>query len=171
MAVDTERLVSVDKAAEHPALELFNLEHISKALRASSWSVNAEMAILTRIAQDRKVNARVSMEAADRIRQIVKESAILSGYIRRLSVSKEHLIDESGRTITSTRISSDQFLAAADTEGASTLDKLEAGLEISAKQPQLNAERRTLRLIPAANADGETNGNLRSPKSTNGGDE
>ncbi len=144
--METERLVAVDSAVDHPALGLFHLENISEALKEASWNVKREMALLTRIALDPKVNARVSMEASDRIRAIVKESAIMEGYIQRLSMSQEHLTDANGQTITSTRISRDRFLAGADP--ASTLSKLEAGLKIQEKQPQLNAERRTPRLIP-----------------------
>lgn len=150
--METERLVAVDPKV-HPALGLFHLDNISAALKEASWDVKREIALLTRIAEDRKVNARVSMEAAERIRSIVKDSAILHGYIQRLSMSQEHLTDANGQTITSTRISSDQFLSKKHGDPDSTLAKLEAGLEIHKKQPQLNAERRTLRLIPAANAD------------------
>lgn len=150
--METERLVAVDPKV-HPALGLFHLDNISAALKASSWNVNQEVALLTRIALDKKVNARVSMEAADRIRQIVKESAILHGYIQRLSVSQEHLTDASGHVTTSTRISSNQFLSKKHDDPTSTISMLEAGLEIHKKQPQLNAERRTLRLIPADSAD------------------
>ena len=150
--MDTERLVVAPGKAP-PALGLFLLDEISAALENASWDVKQEVALYVKIAQSDGVNARVRLEAAEKIRQITKESAILQGYIQRLSMSQEEITDADGHTITSTRISGDRFM----TDPDSTLAKLQAGTELHAKHPQLNDDRRAPRLTPKPEGESDAN--------------
>lgn len=144
-ATDTRIVESeIDKAPE--ALGLFLLPQISDAMQAVTWDVKAEIGLLAEIAQDSNIRAAVRMDAAQRIREIVKDGAILSGYIRSVMMTAEQHGDAGNITVS---VTGDRFLGSQ----AETLRKLEEGLALHAKQPQLNAGRRAPRLVPVAGGD------------------
>ena len=138
-----ERLIDaeVGQLKAPVALEMFLLPNISDAMLAVAWDVKAEIGLLSEIAQDEGTRASVRMDAAQRIREIVKEGAILSGYIRSVMMTSEQATDTGNITVS---VTGDRFLGDAD----ETLRKLEEGMALHAKQPQLNAGRRAPRLRP-----------------------
>ena len=136
-----ERLVADEISKAPVALELFLLPQISDAMQAVTWDVRAEIGMLAEIAQDTNVRAAVRMDAAQRIREIVKEAAVLSGYIRSVMMTSEHQADAGSITVS---VTGDRFLG----DHEETLRKLQEGMALHAKQPQLNAGRRAPRLVP-----------------------
>lgn len=136
-----ERLVVADTEKTPAALGLFVLDNISDAMLANQWDVQREFRMLAEIATDSKVRAAVRMDAAQRMRNIAKEGAILSGYIRAFEVTSEQ---DLGSVTVSTKVTGGGFLS----NPSDTLSKLQEGLSLHDQQPQLNAGRRSPRLVP-----------------------
>ena len=136
-----ERLVVVETEKIPAALGLFLLGNISDAMLENQWDVQREFRMYAEIACDPKVRAAVRMDAAQRIRTIAKEGAILAGYIRAFEVTSEQDV---GTVTMTTKVTGGGFLS----NPSDTLAKLQEGLSLHDQQPQLNAGRRSPRLIP-----------------------
>ena len=136
-----ERLVVADTEKPPTALGLFLLDNISNAMLANQWDVQREFRMYAEIACDSTVRAAVRMDAAQRMRTIAKEGAILAGYIRAFEVTSEQ---DLGSVTVSTKVTGGGFLS----NPSDTLSKLQEGLDLHKQQPQLNAGRRSPRLVP-----------------------
>lgn len=94
-------------------LGFFTVKGLSKALIASSWSVERELQLLVEIAQDTSVDPEVRMAAADKIREHLKSSLMLEGHLNETHAVSQ--MEQGGRVVTA-HITGTRFSATRETQ-------------------------------------------------------